>query len=179
MKSSSRRADHVRVSFYFPEKTTNQTRRHCRASGPRIWRRFARDVSGTLLPGASSREMYGKVQAVRRWRRPLWPRSPYAVAMFTPTGATVNYRASTACTPQTAILSPRKPAPWRTSVTRKITRAVARDQEGPNRRNSTLGNLDAKLDLGLGRRNMWRALAHCSQQAGTMTTCWPPRRPPV
>jgi len=111
---------------------------------------------------ASSSEMYGKViQIPQTESTPFYPRSPYGVSKVYAHWITVNYRESYGMHASCGILfnheSPRR---GETFVTRKITRAVGRIQNGLQSK-LYLGNLDSKRDWGFAGDYvdmMWRML---------------------
>ena len=120
---------HVRVSFDIPEYTGDVTGL---GDDPHPGSDPRSEGAGAVLPGVSSSEMFGKVQAVPQTETtPFWPRSPYAVAKVYAYWATVNYRESYGMHASNGILfnheSPRR---GETFVTRKITRAVAAIKNG-------------------------------------------------
>src|ERR1700749_626342 len=136
---------HVRVSFDIPENTGDVTG----LGGIRILEAIREAKVQACFYQASSREKFGKVQAVPQTETtPFWPRSPYAVAKLYAYWATVNYRESYGMHTSNGILfnheSPRR---GETFVTRKITRAVAAIKKG-KQKELYLGNLDAKRDWG-------------------------------
>lgn len=98
---------------------------------------------------ASSSEMFGKVQEVpQKETTPFYPRSPYGCAKVYSHHLTVNYRESYNLHASCGILfnheSPRR---GETFVTRKITRAIGRIQQGLQK-DLKLGNLDSLRDWG-------------------------------
>lgn len=98
---------------------------------------------------ASSSEMFGKVlETPQKETTPFYPRSPYGCAKVYSHYLTVNYRESYNMHASCGILfnheSPRR---GETFVTRKITRAIGRIQQGLQK-NLRLGNLDALRDWG-------------------------------
>ena len=111
---------------------------------------------------ASSREMFGKVQAIPQTEdTPFYPRSPYGVAKLYGHWITVNYRESYDMYAVSGILfnheSERR---GREFVTRKISDGVARIKHGLAKE-LRLGNLDAKRDWGFAGdyvRAMWLML---------------------
>ena len=116
---------HVRVSFDIPEYTGDVT-----GLGTIRILEAIRETglkAKPLLPGGRS-EMFGKVAEIpQRETTPFHPRSPYAVAKVYAHWATVNYREAYGMFACNGILfNHESPAPGRTFVTRKITRAVAR-----------------------------------------------------
>ena len=98
---------------------------------------------------ASSSEMFGKVQEVpQKETTQFYPRSPYGCAKVYAHHITINYRESYGIHASCGILfnheSPRR---GETFVTRKITRAVGRIQQGLQTK-VYLGNLDSLRDWG-------------------------------
>ncbi len=149
---------HVKVSFEVPEYTaqvdglgTLRLLDAIKESGARI--RFYQ---------ASTSELYGKVvETPQRETTPFYPRSPYAVAKLYAFWLVVNYREAYGLHASNGILfnheSPRR---GMTFVTRKVTRAVGRIQQGLQDR-LYLGNLDARRDWGYAPEYveaMWRML---------------------
>ena len=116
---------------------------------------------------ASSSELYGQVQySPQSETTPFHPRSPYAVAKLYAYWITVNYREAYGMYACNGILfnheSPRR---GETFVTRKITRGLARINEGLDDC-LYIGNLDSLRDWGHARdyvEMQWRML----QQQGT------------
>src|SRR6478609_3971471 len=138
---------HVKVSFDTPEYTANVdglgTLRLLEAI------RILGLEKKTRFYQASTSELYGLVQEVPQSEKtPFYPRSPYAVAKLYSYWITVNYREAYNMFACNGILfnheSPRR---GETFVTRKITRAATRIQEGLQNK-LYLGNLDAKRDWG-------------------------------
>ncbi len=136
---------HVKVSFEIPEYTTEIT-----AVGTIRLLEAIRD-SGikTRFYQASSSEMFGNAQVrPQNEKTPFYPRSPYAAAKVYAYWMTVNYREAYGMFACNGILfnheSPRR---GETFVTRKITMALARIQQGVQKK-LYLGNLDAKRDWG-------------------------------
>jgi GDPmannose 4,6-dehydratase len=138
---------HVQVSFELPEYTADidglgvlRLLDSIRAAGLSKTCRFYQ---------ASTSELYGKVREVPQSETtPFYPRSPYAVAKQYAYWIVVNYREAYDMHVSNGILfnheSPRRGP---TFVTRKITRAVARINNG-TQKCVYLGNLDAKRDWG-------------------------------
>jgi len=98
---------------------------------------------------ASTSEMFGKVQEIpQKETTPFYPRSPYGVAKLYSYWIIRNYREAYDMFAGNGILfnheSPRR---GETSVTRKITRAVAKISLG-QQEFVELGNIDAKRDWG-------------------------------
>ena len=138
---------HVAVSFETPEYTAN-----CDALGTlRILEavRILGLQKKTKIYQASTSELYGKVQEIpQKETTPFYPRSPYGVAKLYAYWITINYREAYDIFACNGILfnheSPRR---GETFVTRKITRGLARINQGLD---SCLymGNLNAKRDWG-------------------------------
>ena len=111
---------------------------------------------------ATSSEIFGKVhESPQTELTPLHPRSPYGCAKAFGHWQTINYREAYGLFACNGILfnheSPRR---GKTFVTRKITTAVARIQQGLQK-HVYLGNLDAKRDWGYAGdyvRAMWLML---------------------
>ena len=151
---------HVSVSFESPEYTANSD-----ALGTlRILE--AVKILGlckkTKIYQASTSELYGLVQEVpQKETTPFYPRSPYAVSKLYAYWITVNYRESYGIFACNGILfnheSPRR---GETFVTRKITRGLARINEGIEEC-IYMGNLNALRDWGHARdyvEMQWRML---------------------
>ena len=138
---------HVSVSFDQPEYTAN-------CDGLGILRileavRLLKLEKKTKIYQASTSELYGLVQEIPQTEKtPFYPRSPYAVAKLYAHWITINYRESYGIFACNGILfnheSPRR---GETFVTRKITRGLARIEEGLETE-LYLGNLDALRDWG-------------------------------
>ena len=138
---------HVAVSFESPEYTAN-----CDALGSlRILDavRLLNLSKKTKIYQASTSELYGMTNLVpQNEKTPFYPRSPYAVAKLYAYWITVNYREAYGIFACNGILfnheSPRR---GETFVTRKITRSLARINEGLE---SCLyvGNIDSLRDWG-------------------------------
>ena len=138
---------HVKVSFETPEYTAN-------ADGIGTLRileaiRILGLEKKTRFYQASTSEMYGKVQEIpQNENTPFYPRSPYGVAKLYSHWITKNYRESYDMFACSGILfnheSPRR---GETFVTRKITMAVAKWNQGI-KSVLYLGNLDAERDWG-------------------------------
>lgn len=151
---------HVAVSFEAPEYTANSdalgTLRILEAV--RILGLTAR----TRIYQASTSELYGLVQETpQKESTPFYPRSPYGVAKLYAYWITVNYREAYGMYACNGILfnheSPRR---GETFVTRKITRGLARINEGLEDC-LYMGNLDALRDWGHARdyvEMQWRML---------------------
>jgi len=138
---------HVAVSFETPEYTANSdalgTLRILEAI------RILNLNKKTRFYQASTSELYGKVQEVpQKETTPFYPRSPYGVAKLYAYWITVNYREAYGIYACNGILfnheSPRR---GETFVTRKITRGLARINEGLDKC-IYLGNLNSKRDWG-------------------------------
>lgn len=111
---------------------------------------------------ASTSELFGKVQEIpQRETTPFYPRSPYGVAKLFAHWITVNYRESWGIFAASGILfNHESPLRGLEFVTRKITHAVARIQQG-QQDCLELGNLDAQRDWGHAQEyveGMWRML---------------------
>ena len=140
---------HVAVSFETPEYTANSdalgTLRILEAV--RILK-----LTNTRIYQASTSELFGKIQETpQKETTPFYPRSPYAAAKLYAYWITINYREAYGMFACNGILfnheSPRR---GETFVTRKITRGLARINEGLESC-LYLGNLDAKRDWGHAR----------------------------
>ena len=151
---------HVKVSFETPEYTAN-------ADGIGTLRileaiRILGLEKKTRFYQASTSEMYGKVQEIpQNENTPFYPRSPYGVAKLYSHWITKNYRESYDMFACSGILfnheSPRR---GETFVTRKITMAVAKWNQGI-KSVLYLGNLDAERDWGHAKdyvEGMWMML---------------------
>ncbi len=151
---------HVSVSFESPEYTANSdalgTLRILEAV------RLLGFSKKTKIYQASTSELYGLVQEVpQKETTSFYPRSPYAVAKLYAYWITVNYRESYGMFACNGILfnheSPRR---GETFVTRKITRGLARINEGIEDC-IYLGNLNSLRDWGHARdyvEMQWRML---------------------
>ncbi len=122
---------HVAVSFESPEYTAN-------ADAIGVLRlleaiRILGMEKDTRFYQASTSELYGLVQEVpQKETTPFYPRSPYAVAKLYGYWITVNYREAYGMFASNGILfNHESPIRGETFVTRKITRAVARIENGP------------------------------------------------
>jgi GDPmannose 4,6-dehydratase len=141
---------HVAVSFETPEYTANSdalgTLRLLEAI------RILGLEKKTRFYQASTSEMYGKVQEVpQRETTPFYPRSPYGAAKVYAYWITVNYREAYGLYACNGILfNHESPVRGETFVTRKITRGLARIQEGLEDC-LYLGNLDSLRDWGHAR----------------------------
>ncbi|MCP9882403.1 GDP-mannose 4,6-dehydratase [Cyanobium sp. Alchichica 3B3-8F6] len=151
---------HVAVSFEAPEYTANSdalgTLRILEAV------RMLGLTQKTSIYQASTSELYGLVQEVpQKESTPFYPRSPYGVAKLYAYWITVNYREAYGMYACNGILfnheSPRR---GETSVTRKITRGLARTHEGLDAC-LYMGNLDSLREWGHARdyvEMQWRML---------------------
>ena len=141
---------HVAVSFESPEYTAN-----CDALGTlRILEavRILGLLKDTKIYQASTSELFGKIQEMpQKETTPFYPRSPYAVAKLYAYWITVNYREAYGIYACNGILfnheSPRR---GETFVTRKVTRGLARINEGIESC-IYMGNIDSKRDWGHAR----------------------------
>ncbi|MBK6770884.1 MAG: GDP-mannose 4,6-dehydratase [Ignavibacteria bacterium] len=162
---------HVKVSFEVPDYTAQVD-----ALGTL---RFLDAIRETGLRKvkfyqASTSELFGKVQEVPQTEKtPFYPRSPYGVAKIYGYWIVVNYREAYDIFACNGILfnheSPRR---GETFVTRKITRAVARIQNGIQDKLS-MGNIDAKRDWGFAPEfceGMWRMLQHDTAEDFVLAT---------
>ena len=151
---------HVSVSFESPEYTANSdalgTLRILEAV------RILNLEKKTKIYQASTSELYGLVQEMPQTEKtPFYPRSPYAVSKLYAYWITVNYREAYGMYACNGILfnheSPRR---GETFVTRKITRGLARIDQGIENC-LYLGNLDSLRDWGHARdyvEMQWRML---------------------
>ena len=151
---------HVAVSFEAPEYTANSdalgTLRILEAV------RMLGLSAKTRIYQASTSELYGLVQEIpQKETTPFYPRSPYGVAKLYAYWITVNYREAYGMYACNGILfnheSPRR---GETFVTRKITRGLARINEGLEDC-LYMGNLDSLRDWGHARdyvEMQWRML---------------------
>ena len=149
---------HVKVSFEIPEYTADIT-----AMGSlRILEAIRQFCPKAKYYQASSSEMYGKVKETPQSEKtPFHPRSPYGVSKVFSYWITKNYRESYDMFACNGILfnheSPRR---GETSVTKKITKAIAKIKAGKQKK-LYLGNLDAKRDWGYAKdyvEAMWLML---------------------
>ncbi len=138
---------HVAVSFESPEYTANSdalgTLRILEAV------RLLGLIKQTKIYQASTSELFGKSEIIpQNEETPFYPRSPYGVAKLYAYWIAVNYREAYGIYACNGILfnheSPRR---GETFVTRKITRGLARINEGLENC-IYLGNLNAKRDWG-------------------------------
>ncbi len=138
---------HVQVSFEVPEYTAEVD-----AIGTLRFLDAIKEVglkNKTRFYQASTSELYGKALEVPQTEAtPFYPRSPYAIAKLYAYWIVVNYREAYGLHASNGILfnheSPRR---GETFVSRKITRAVTRIQEGLQDC-LYIGNLEAKRDWG-------------------------------
>ena len=141
---------HVAVSFETPEYTANSdalgTLRILEAI------RILRLEKKTRFYQASTSEMYGKVREIPQTENtPFYPRSPYGAAKVYGFWITVNYREAYGLFACNGILfNHESPLRGETFVTRKITRGLARIQQGLDQC-LYLGNIDAFRDWGHAR----------------------------
>ena len=128
----------------------------------------------TRIYQASTSELYGLVQEIpQKESTPFYPRSPYGVAKLYAYWITVNYREAYGMYACNGILfnheSPRR---GETFVTRKITRGLARINEGLEDC-LYMGNLDSLRDWGHARdyvEMQWRMLQQESPQDYVIAT---------
>jgi len=138
---------HVAVSFEEPEYTANTD-----AIGTLRLLEALRIVGlekKTKFYQASTSELYGKVQEpIQNEQTPFYPRSPYGAAKLYAYWITINYRESYGMYACNGILfNHESPVRGETFVTRKITRALARINQGLQEK-LYVGNLNAKRDWG-------------------------------
>ena len=138
---------HVAVSFETPEYTANSDALGTLRLLETI--RILGLTKKTKLYQASTSELYGLVQETpQNEKTPFYPRSPYGVAKLYAYWITVNYREAYGIYACNGILfnheSPRR---GETFVTRKITRSLARINEGLESY-LHLGNIDSMRDWG-------------------------------
>ena len=141
---------HVAVSFEEPEYTANSDALGALRILEAI--RILGLEKKTKFYQASTSELYGLVQEIpQKETTPFYPRSPYAVAKLYAYWITVNYREAYGMYACNGILfNHESPIRGETFVTRKITRALARINLGPQDC-VYLGNMDAKRDWGHAR----------------------------
>ena len=151
---------HVAVSFEAPEYTANidalGTLRILEAV------RILGLTETTRVYQASTSELYGLVQETPQTEStPFYPRSPYGVAKLYGYWITVNYREAYGMYACNGILfNHESPKRGETFVTRKITRGLARINEGLDEC-LFMGNLDSLRDWGHARdyvEMQWRML---------------------
>lgn len=163
---------HVRVSFELPEYTADVN-----ALGTlRLLNciRTCKMEDTVRFYQASTSELYGNARETPQNEQTVfYPRSPYGVAKQFAYWSVVNYREAYKIFAVNGILfnheSPRRGL---TFVTRKITRAVVRINEG-YQDCLYLGNLDAKRDWGHARdyvECMWRMMQHNDPQDFVVAT---------
>lgn len=141
---------HVKVSFDSPEYTANVD-----ALGPLRMLEAIRILGlteKTRFYQASTSELFGKVQEIPQTETtPFYPRSPYACAKLFAYWITINYREAYNMYACNGILfNHESPVRGETFVTRKITRALARQVLGLGEK-LMLGNLSALRDWGHAR----------------------------
>ncbi len=141
---------HVAVSFETPEYTAN-----CDALGIlRILEaiRILDLTKKTKIYQASTSELYGLIrESPQRETTPFYPRSPYAVAKLYAYWIIVNYREAYNIFACNGILfNHESPKRGETFVTRKITRGLARINEGLEKC-IYMGNINSKRDWGHAR----------------------------
>ena len=162
---------HVAVSFEAPEYTANTdalgTLRILEAV------RILGLSKKTRIYQASTSELFGLVREVLRESTPFHPRSPYGVAKLYAYWITVNYREAYGMYACNGILfnheSSRR---GETFVTRKITRGLARINEGLEEC-LYMGNLDSLRDWGHARdyvEMQWRMLQQDSPEDFVIAT---------
>ncbi|EDY39435.1 GDP-mannose 4,6-dehydratase [Cyanobium sp. PCC 7001] len=163
---------HVAVSFESPEYTANSdalgTLRILEAV------RILGLTEKTRIYQASTSELYGLVQEIpQKESTPFYPRSPYGVAKLYAYWITVNYREAYGMYACNGVLfnheSPRR---GETFVTRKITRGLARINEGLDEC-LFMGNLDSLRDWGHARdyvEMQWRMLQQESPEDYVIAT---------
>jgi GDPmannose 4,6-dehydratase len=153
---------HVQVSFETPEYTGNADALGALRLLEAL--RILGMMDRVRFYQASTSEMYGNVREVPQTENtPFYPRSPYGVAKLYAHWITVNYREAYGIHASSGILfNHESPVRGETFVTRKITRAVARIQEGQQEK-LFLGNLDAERDWGFAGdyvEGMWMMVQH-------------------
>jgi GDPmannose 4,6-dehydratase len=149
---------HVQVSFDTPEYTANSDAMGTLRLLEAI--RILGMADRVRFYQASTSELYGKVQSVpQNEATPFYPRSPYGVAKLYGYWITVNYREAYGLHASNGILfNHESPVRGETFVTRKITMAAARIQDGSQEK-LYLGNLSAQRDWGFAGdyvEGMWR-----------------------
>ena len=151
---------HVQVSFETPEYTADSD-----ALGTLRLLEAVRILGlekKTRIYQASSSEMFGKVQEVPQTETtPFYPRSPYGAAKVYAYWIIVNYREAYGMHASNGILfNHESPVRGETFVTRKITRALTRINEGLQDK-LYIGNLGSLRDWGHARdyvEAMWLML---------------------
>jgi len=148
---------HVRVSFDEPEHTGETTG----LGTIRLLEAIRKSKAPAKFYQASSSEMFGAAPPPQNETTEFYPRSPYGAAKVYSYWITKNYREAYGLHAVNGILfnheSPRR---GETFVTRKVTRAVARIQQGLQHE-LFLGNLDARRDWGYAPEYviaMWKML---------------------
>ena len=141
---------HVAVSFETPEYTAN-----CDALGIlRILEaiRILNLTKKTRIYQASTSELYGLIrESPQKETTPFYPRSPYAVAKLYAYWIIINYREAYDIFACNGILfNHESPKRGETFVTRKITRGLARINEGLEKC-IYMGNINSKRDWGHAR----------------------------
>ena len=141
---------HVAVSFEEPEYTADSDALGALRILEAI--RILGLEKRTRYYQASTSELFGKVQEVPQSETtPFYPRSPYAAAKLYAYWVTVNYREAYGIYACNGILfNHESPLRGETFVTRKITRGLARINQGLDQC-LFLGNMDAKRDWGHAR----------------------------
>jgi len=163
---------HVAVSFEAPEYTANSDALGTLRILDAV--RMLGLATKTRIYQASTSELYGLVQEMpQKETTPFYPRSPYAVAKLYAYWIIVNYREAYGMYACNGILfnheSPRR---GETFVTRKITRGLARINEGLEDC-LYLGNLDSLRDWGHARdyvEMQWRMLQQESAEDFVIAT---------
>ncbi len=139
---------HVRVSFDQPEYTADVVGLGTLRVLEAVREYSTRSSTRVKLYQAGSSEMYGDAPPPQDEETPFHPRSPYAVSKVAAHWFARNYREAYGLFATNGILfnheSPRR---GETFVTRKITRAIGRIEEGLQQK-LYLGNLDACRDWG-------------------------------
>ena len=138
---------HVGISFQTPEYTGQADAMGALRILEAIMSTGLRDTCRYYQ--ASTSELYGQVKEIPQTEStPFHPRSPYAVAKLYAHWITINYREAFGLFALNGIMfnheSPRR---GETFVTKKITQAVARIDQG-RQKILKLGNMDAKRDWG-------------------------------
>lgn len=151
---------HVAVSFEEPEYTANSDGLGALRLLEAI--RILGLQKKTKFYQASTSELYGLVQETpQKETTPFYPRSPYAVAKLYAYWITINYREAYGIYACNGILfNHESPLRGETFVTRKITRGLARIQQGLDSC-LYLGNMNALRDWGHARdyvEMMWLML---------------------
>ncbi|MFL3007274.1 MAG: GDP-mannose 4,6-dehydratase [Candidatus Neomarinimicrobiota bacterium] len=161
---------HVKVSFQIPDYTTQVD-----ALGTlRLLDAIRETNIDTKFYQASTSELFGKNKGIpQNEETPFYPRSPYGVAKLYAYWIVVNYREAYNVFACNGILfnheSPRR---GKTFVTRKITQAVCKINQG-SQDVLYLGNLDAKRDWGYAPEyceGMWKMLQQNNPQDFVLAT---------